>query len=212
MEGDLIGVWLLSKGLMAGLAIAVPVGPVNVLCASRTLAKGRLSGLISGFGAATADAFYGAIAGFSITFVIQFLEREEFWIRVFGGILLIAIGVMYYRKPAQKPFERSNEGAAHSDFSSTLLLTLTNPTSILSFMAVLAGLGMGGQRASWLTLLLVAGIFCGSMLWWVILVLLVNRFRNRFDERAMHWMNRIAGLAIGGFGIATLLIGLKHGW
>ena len=96
--------------------------------------------------------------------------------------------------------------------SSTFLLTLTNPTSILSFMAVLAGLGMGGQRASWLTLLLVAGIFCGSMLWWVILVLLVNRFRNRFDERAMHWMNRIAGLAIGGFGIATLLIGLKHGW
>ena len=208
----MIELWLISKGLMAGLAIAVPVGPVNVLCASRTLRRGRFSGLMSGFGAATADALYGAIAGFSITFVIQFLEREEFWIRVFGGLLLMAIGVVYYRKPAQAPNLRGDgDESTGSDFSSTLLLTLTNPTTILSFVAVLAGLGMGGQRAWWLTFLLVGGIFSGSMLWWVILVLMINRFRDRFDEAAMRWMNRIAGLAIGAFGVVTFLIGLKHG-
>ena len=211
MEGQLVGLWLLSKGLMAGLAIALPVGPVNVLCASRTLRKGRLSGLISGLGAATADALYGAIAGFSITFLIEFLEREEFWIRVVGGLLLVAIGVMYLRTPARAANLRGADSSSHSDYSSTLLLTLTNPTTVLSFLAVLAGLGMGGHREWWLTFLLVGGIFCGSMLWWVILVLLVNRFRDRFDQRAMGWMNRIAGLAIGGFGIATFLIGLKHG-
>jgi threonine/homoserine/homoserine lactone efflux protein len=211
MEGSLIGLWLLSKGLMAGLAIAVPVGPVNVLCASRTLSKGRLSGLMSGLGAATADALYGAIAGFSITFLIEFLERQEFWIRVFGGILLVGIGIMYFRKPANALNPRNDDGSVHSDFASTLLLTLTNPTTVLSFVAVLAGLGMGGQRAGWLTFLLVGGIFLGSMLWWVILVLLVNRFRDRFDAQAMRWMNRIAGLAIGGFGIVTFLIGIKHG-
>jgi threonine/homoserine/homoserine lactone efflux protein len=211
MEGELIGLWLLSKGLMAGLAIAVPVGPVNVLCASRTLSRGRLSGLMSGLGAATADALYGGIAGFSITFLIEFLEREEFWIRVIGGLLLVGIGVMYFRKPGQAPNPQVKDGSSHSDFSSSLLLTLTNPTTVLSFVAVLAGLGMGGQRPWWLTFLLVGGIFCGSMLWWVILVLLVNRFRNRFDRQAVRWMNRIAGLAIGGFGIVTFLIGLKHG-
>jgi threonine/homoserine/homoserine lactone efflux protein len=211
MEGSLIGLWLLSKGLMAGLAIAVPVGPVNVLCASRTLSKGRLSGLMSGFGAATADALYGAIAGFSITFLIDFLERQEFWIRVFGGILLVGIGVMYFRKPAQAPNPKNDDSSIHSDYSSTLLLTLTNPTTVLSFVAVLAGLGMGGQRAWWLTFLLVGGIFLGSMLWWVILVLLVNRFRDRFDQSAMCWMNRIAGIAIGGFGVVTFLIGIQHG-
>jgi threonine/homoserine/homoserine lactone efflux protein len=211
MEGSLIGLWLLSKGLMAGLAIAVPVGPVNVLCASRTLSKGRLSGLMSGFGAATADALYGAIAGFSITFLIDFLERQEFWIRVFGGILLVGIGVMYFRKPAQAPNPKNDDSSIHSDYSSTLLLTLTNPTTVLSFVAVLAGLGMGGHRAWWLTFLLVGGIFLGSMLWWVILVLLVNRFRDRFDKSAMCWMNRIAGIAIGGFGVVTFLIGIHHG-
>src|ERR1035437_5421567 len=146
MESELIGLWLLSKGFVAGLAIAVPVGPVNVLCASRTLSKGRLSGLISGFGAATADALYGAIAGFSITFLIEFLEREEFWIRVIGGLLLVAIGVMYFRKPAQAPNLPAGSGTAQSDYVSTLLLTLTNPTTVLSFLAVLAGLGMGGHR------------------------------------------------------------------
>jgi threonine/homoserine/homoserine lactone efflux protein len=211
MEGDLIGLQLLSKGMMAGLAIAVPVGPVNVLCASRTLSKGRLSGLMSGFGAATADALYGAIAGFSITYLIEFLEREEFWIRVFGGILLVGIGVMYFRKPAQAPKLSNDDSAVQSDFASTLLLTLTNPTTVLSFVAVLAGLGMEGQRAWWLTFLLVGGIFLGSMLWWVVLVLLVSRFRDRFDQKAMCWMNRIAGLAIGGFGVVTFLIGLKNG-
>src|ERR1019366_3542114 len=167
MEGNLIGLWLLSKGFMAGLAIAVPVGPVNVLCASRTLRKGRLSGLISGFGAATADALYGAIAGFSITFLIDFLEREEFWIRVIGGLLLICIGTVYFCKPAQTVSLPGEDGAARSDYSSTLLLTLTNPTTVLSFLAVLAALGMAGHRLWWLNFLLVAGIFCGSMLWWV---------------------------------------------
>jgi threonine/homoserine/homoserine lactone efflux protein len=211
MEDDLIGLWLLSKGFMAGLAIAVPVGPVNVLCASRTLRKGRLSGLISGFGAATADALYGAIAGFSITFLIDFLEREEFWIRVIGGLLLVGIGVMYFCKKAQAVSLPSEDGAAGSDYSSTLLLTLTNPTTVLSFLAVLAGLGMAGHRLWWLTFLLVAGIFCGSMLWWVTLVLMVNRFRDRFDQRAIRTLNRIAGLAIGGFGIVTFVLGLKHG-
>ena len=212
MEGELTGLWLLSKGFVAGLAIAVPVGPVNVLCASRTLRNGRMSGLVSGFGAATADTMYGAIAGFSITFLIQFLEREQFWIRVIGGLLLVAIGVLYFRKPAQAVDPSAEDAVAqHSDYASTLLLTLTNPTTVLSFLAVLAGLGMGAHRLWWLTFLLVGGIFCGSMLWWVTLVLMVNRFRDRFDQRAMRIMNRVAGLAIGGFGVATLLIGLKHG-
>jgi threonine/homoserine/homoserine lactone efflux protein len=154
MQGDFIGLWLISKGLMAGLAIAVPVGPVNVLCASRTLSKGRLSGLMSGFGAATADALYGAIAGFSITYLIEFLEREEFWIRVVGGVLLVGIGVMYFRKPPAKVNPEGDGSDPHSDYASTLLLTLTNPTTVLSFVAVLAGLGMSGQRQWWLTFLL----------------------------------------------------------
>jgi len=204
---------LLIRGLIAGLIIAAPVGPVNVLVMSRTLTKGRIPGLISGLGAACADAFYGSIAGFSISLVIQFLIREQFWIRLFGGILLVLIGIQYYYKPPKKLEEKSGnkEGQPdHNDFVTTFLLTLTNPTTILSFLAVLAGLGMSEARANWLTFVLVGGILAGSMLWWIILVSVVNHFRDRFDDNAMKWMNRIAGFAIGGFGIVSFLVSVLH--
>jgi threonine/homoserine/homoserine lactone efflux protein len=183
---------------------------VNVLCASRTLTKGRSAGLLSGLGAATADALYGSIAGFSITLVIDFLLREEFWIRVIGGIVLVGIGCLYFGKPPASLNPASEEAGGHSDFISTLLLTLTNPTTILSFLAVLSALGMGDKSSGWLTFLLVGGIFCGSMLWWVTLVTLVNWLRDRFDDSSMRWMNRIAGLAIGGFGLFTFAVGVAH--
>jgi threonine/homoserine/homoserine lactone efflux protein len=197
------------KGLAAGLAIAIPVGPVNVLVASRALAKGRRPGIVSGLGAALADTLYGSIAGFSITFVISFLKREEFWIRVVGGVLLVGIGVIYFRK---RPQQMTTEtGGDHSDFVSTLLLTLTNPTTVLSFLAVLAGLGLDNGSPNWRTLALVGGIFCGSMLWWIILTETVYRLRDRFNDRAIRWMNRIAGLAIGAFGTLTFILGVMHG-
>jgi threonine/homoserine/homoserine lactone efflux protein len=124
----------------------------------------------------------GCIAGFSITFVIQFLLREEFWIRLIGGILLVLIGVFYYFKQPQSLSAQKQGVADESDYVSTLLLTLTNPTTVLSFLAILATLGMKEDKASWMTLLLVVGIFCGSMLWWIILVTIVNRLRDRIDD------------------------------
>src|SRR3954470_2805974 len=116
---------LLLRGVLAGLAIAIPVGPVNVLCISRTITNGRLAGIISGLGAATADTFYGGIAGFSITLIINFLVKERFWIRLVGGALLIAIGLVYWFKKPKLLKEKEDE-SAHSAFVTTLLLTLTN--------------------------------------------------------------------------------------
>jgi threonine/homoserine/homoserine lactone efflux protein len=204
---------LIIRGLLAGLAIAAPVGPVNVLCISRTLTKGRTAGLISGLGAAAADTLYGAVAGFSITFVIGFLIRQVFWIRLVGGFLLIGIGALYYfHRPVslKDSLEEKRKESAHSDFVTAFLLNLTNPTTVLSFLAVLAALGMSDHRVWWLTALVVGGIFCGSMLWWIFLALLANHFRCRFNDRAMLWMNRIAGLAIGGFGLVTMILSRSH--
>ena len=161
--------------------------------------------MIAGLGAAAADTIFGAIAAFSINFVIRLLIRELFWIRLVGGILLIGIGILYYFKRAPLLDEQRIQ-PAHSDFVSAFLLTLTNPTVILSFLAVLAGLGMSEPRAWWLSWILVAGVFSGGMLWWTILVFAANRFRGRCDERALLWMNRIAGLAIGAFGVVTLIL------
>ncbi len=196
---------LLIRGLIAGLIIAAPVGPVNVLCMHRTLLNGWRAGVISGLGAASADGIYGAIAGFSISFIINFLERELFWIRLIGGILLIAIGVWYFFKnPGQ--FNSKEESGSASDFRSTFFLTLTNPTTVLSFLAVLAALGMAQHRHWWLTSILVGGIFGGSMLWWIILASIMTRLRGRFNDRGLMWMNRVAGIAIGTFGVISFLL------
>jgi threonine/homoserine/homoserine lactone efflux protein len=200
---------LLLRGALAGLAISAPVGPVNVLCVSRTISKGRSGGIVSGLGAAAADTIYGAIAGFSISFVIGWLERELFWIRLVGGLLLIAIGVVYYRKRPKSLRETAPRDSAASDIATTFLLTLTNPTTTLSFLAVLAVLGLGERRPWALTVLLVSGIFAGAMFWWTVLALVSGHFRDRFDDRAVLWMNRIAALAIGAFGLITMGLALR---
>jgi threonine/homoserine/homoserine lactone efflux protein len=199
---------LLLRGVLAGLAIAIPVGPVNILCISRTIANGRAAGIISGLGAATADTFYGAIAGFSISLVINFLIREKFWIRLVGGALLIAIGLVYWFKHP-KSLKEEQEESTHSAYVTTLLLTLTNPTTVLSYLAVLAALRLGESRPWTLTLFLVLGIFTGSMIWWIVLAMGAGHFRDRFNDRAVVWMNRIAAFAIGGFGLFTMLLARK---
>jgi len=197
---------LAIRGLAAGLIIAAPVGPVNLLCVRRALEKGWKSGLVSGLGAAFADTMYGAIAAFGISLVIQFLIREQFWIRMIGGMFLMGIGVLYYRKKPHALDHDENSSAANSDLVSTFLLNVTNPTTVLSFLAVLATLGVGLQRSLWQTSILVIGIFCGSMTWWTVLVTAASRFRGRVTDGAMRAMNHVAGIAISGFGIANVLL------
>ena len=200
-------VYLLLGGMIVGLMIAIPVGPVNILCIHRTLESGWKSGVISGLGAAAADMLYGGIAGFSITLVVQFLVREQFWIRLFGGILLVVIGIFYFfKRPEPLNAQTQGRASAYSDLRSTFLLTLTNPTTVLSFLAILAALGMGDPRKWWLTLFLIGGIFCGSMAWWIVLSSVVNHFRDRFSDRTLLLMNRLAGIAIGGFGVAAFVL------
>jgi len=198
---------IVIQGLIAGLAISASVGPVNIFCISRALSKGRQAGVVSGLGAAVADTIYGSIAAFSISYIIHFLIHQEFWIRLLGGSLLIAIGIVYYFRPP-KPLETPGD-SSRSNFWAAFFLNLTNPTTVLSFLAVLAALGTSGYRG-WLSLYLVEGIFAGAMLWWILLAVVASHFRQRFNHRAMLWMNRIAGIAIGAFGIVTVILSRAH--
>jgi len=200
---------LFLRGIAAGFAISAPVGPVNVLCVSRTITKGWRAGIVSGFGAASADTFYGAIAGFSISIVIGFLIREQSKLRLFGGILLVLLGIWYYFKRPESLSKQVAARADHSDFVTTFLLNLTNPTTVLSFLAVLEVLGLSEHRPAWLTLIMIGGIFAGSMGWWLILTGITNHFRERFNDRAMLWMNRIGGIAIGAFGVVMFILGSR---
>lgn len=198
---------ILFKGIVLGFSIAAPVGPIGVLCIRRTLADGRTHGLVSGLGAATADAIYGTIAAFGLSFISEVLIGQQNWIRLIGGAFLCYLGIrILLSKPAEQAAQTSGRGLAGA-YTSTLFLTITNPATILSFAAIFAGLGIasgaGGDYGA--AALLVLGVFMGSALWWLLLSGGVSLFRNRFSLRVMGWVNRGSGLIIIGFGLLALV-------
>jgi threonine/homoserine/homoserine lactone efflux protein len=193
------------RGLLIGISIAAPVGPIGVLCIRRTLAEGRLSGLVSGLGAATADAFYGIIAGFGITFISSFLVAQQKWLSLVGGIFLCYLGIRtFLSTPAAESAQTESKGLLRN-YLSILFLTLTNPMTILSFAAIFAGLGLANQPGDYVSAItLVLGVFSGSALWWLVLSFGVSLFRERVTPRWMVWINRGSGLIVLSFGILAL--------
>lgn len=193
------------EGMVIGLAIAAPVGPIGVLCIRRTLAEGRLWGLVSGLGAATADAAYGAVAALGLTVVSGLLLGGEFWLRLAGGFFLLFLGARtFLSKPSESPASAEGRGLLGA-YASTLVLTLTNPTTILSFAAIFAGLGAGAADGDVLSAMtLVCGVFLGSALWWVFLSTATGLFRSRLSARGLRWVNRVSGTIITAFGVIAL--------
>jgi threonine/homoserine/homoserine lactone efflux protein len=196
----------LLRGLIIGFSIAAPVGPIGVLCIRRTLAEGRASGLVSGLGAATADAIYGCIAGFGLTFISGILISQQVWLRLVGGGFLCYLGLKtFLARPAEQAASAEANGLVGA-YASTFFLTLTNPMTILSFAAIFAGLGVASANANYVSAaVLVLGVFIGSALWWLILSGGVGLFRARFNPHGLRWVNRISGAIITGFGLLVLL-------
>ena len=194
------------RGLLIGLSIAAAVGPMSILCIQRTLQRGQRYGLVSGLGIATADAIYGCIAAFGLTLITQFLLNQQFWIRLLGGLFLVYLGI---RTALSKPAARAANAKASgytSAYISTLLLTLTNPTTILSFIAIFAGIGVGAASRSYSSaIIVVLGVFVGSILWWCILTSVVSFLRTRFTDMWLLWINRVSGGVIAVFGVVALI-------
>ncbi|MGE5462351.1 MAG: LysE family transporter [Syntrophothermus sp.] len=200
-----MNVSLFLRGLVIGFSIAAPVGPIGVLCIRRTLAEGQWYGLISGLGAATADALYGCVAAFGLTFISSFLIGQKLWLSLLGGLFLLYLGIKtLLSRPAEQAANAEGSGLPGA-YLSTFLLTLTNPMTILSFVAIFAALGLGNTDGSYASaLILVLGVFCGSATWWLLLSSGVGLFRNKFNARGLLWVNRISGAIITLFGIIAL--------
>jgi threonine/homoserine/homoserine lactone efflux protein len=192
------------RGLVIGLSIAAPVGPIGVLCIRRSLAGGSLVGLVTGLGAASADALYGCIAGFGLTAISRFLIGQEFWLSLLGGGFLSYLGIRTFgSRPAEKTSQEKTCDLPAA-YLSTLFLTLTNPMTILSFMAVFAGLGLGERPDYFNASALVTGVFIGSALWWFLLSSSVALFRSRITVEWMSSVNRVSGVVILAFGLYAL--------
>lgn len=172
----------------------------------RTLAEGRTSGLVTGLGAATADALYGCIAGFGLTFISRILISQQLWFNLAGGMFLCCLGIKtFLAEPAEElPSAKRNNFVGA--YTSTFFLTLTNPITILSFAAIFAGLGLVNASGNYTSAgAMISGVFIGSGLWWIILSGGVGAFRKSFNLHRLQWINRISGVTITGFGLLSLL-------
>lgn len=195
------------KGIILGFSIAAPVGPIGILCIRKTLQYGRLSGLFSGLGAAVADTVYGVIAAFGLTMLSNMLLAGQFWFRLLGGLFLLYLGIKTFRSSAGASGHRVAHKSLLGDFVSTFFLTITNPMTILSYIAVFAGLGLADTSSDiGAASLLVFGVFVGSALWWLIVSEGVTLFRKAVSQEVMVWINRAAGIIIMLFGCAALLM------
>lgn len=195
---------LFIKGVLIGFAIAAPVGPIGVLCIRRSVADGRIYGFVSGLGAATADAVYGAIAAFGLTVVSGFLVEQQAWLRLLGGLFLLYLGVRTFFAAVTDEVTSSRRETLWGAYGSTFVLTLTNPLTILSFAAIYSGLGLTGQGGGLEAGVMVLGVFCGSATWWFFLSLTSGMFSTRVTPRSLRWINRLSGVIIVGFGMAAL--------
>lgn len=196
------------KGIIVGLLASIPLGPVGVLCIQRTLNKGRMSGFLSGMGAASVDAIFALIAAMGLTFIINFIEQQRFFIQIIGGIVLIIMGLIVFYKNPVKQMRRQKRGKStpYQDFFSVFLLTLSNPVAVFLFVAALASIDIVSVESPILsTLFVVSGVFLGALLWWVMLISFVDLFRKKFRLKQLWWINKIAGVLITAFGIFAIL-------
>jgi len=198
---------LLIRGLIIGLVISIPIGPLGILCIQRTISKGRTSGFLSGMGIATADTIFALIAGLGISFIINFLKEQQLNFQILGGIVIISLGIKIFFANPIKQFRmrREQKGNLFEDFFSVLLLALSNPVTALVFLSLFAGLNLFGDPENHFNAItVIGGIFIGTTLSWFILSTVINMFRSRFRLRRLFWLNRITGSAIFFIGLMTI--------
>ena len=200
----------LLKGVAVGFVIAVPVGPVGVLCVRRTIFEGRLFGFLSGLGAASADTIFGIVAGFGLTVVSDLLLGYQGWLRMAGGLFLVYIGANALRKRiVRSEAPVTNAENLFGAYFSTFVLTITNPVTILAFLGIFAGVGFSGEEATLgRAAILVAGVLLGSLIWWLGISLGAGLFRKSIGERHLMLLNHVSGgiLTLSGIGLLCSLL------
>jgi len=198
----------LIKGVAVGIVIALPVGPVGVLCVRRNLFEGARFGFVSGLGAASADAVFAVIAGFGLTYIRDWLLHYEDWLGAVGGLFLLAIGIKALLTRNRAAPEPLGGEALLGAYASTFALTIANPITILSFAAIFAELGLNAVVGAIDVSILVAGVFLGSSLWWLGLGIGVTALRKFARTFQLVWLNRISGsiLSLSGLGLLTAAI------
>lgn len=200
----------LVKGFIVGLGASIPLGPLGVLCVQKTLGSGRNSGFITGLGASVSDTFYAAISLMGLAFIQNLIDENIDWVMLFGGLVIMYIGVKIYLTNPIKQIRQKNKNKRHvEDFFEALFMTVTNPGAIFLILGLFAAVGINvGESVSKGDLITTLwGVFAGSAAWWFTLSTTINVFRKRFRIKQLMMINRISGIVIFVLGLISMFNG-----
>jgi threonine/homoserine/homoserine lactone efflux protein len=200
-------IMFLINGFIIGFTASIPLGPIGLICIQRTINGSLKNGFVSGLGASLADTFFAIVAAFGITAIHTFIEEQQLYLRIIGGSILVVLGLKFFlTNPTIQTRKQNKNGNLWTDFVSVFFLTLSNPLTVFVFGAVFAGFGIIPKDNTWFEMLeLVMGIFFGALCWWILLVNIVNFFRDKFRLRRLWWLNKIVGAIITIFGFIALI-------
>lgn len=199
-----------SKGLLIGISMAAPVGPVSILCIRRTLSHGFWLGVATGLGAATADGIFALIAAFGITSISQFLTAQTWWLELVGGLFLIFLGIRAFWTQPVIELSGIKKKKLTTSFMQSFLLTLTNPMTLVAFTVVFASLGITQPTSNFSAAKLATGVFIGSALWFTTLSGLVYLCRSYCTPYAFVQFHKISALLLACFGVLLVVMSILH--
>ncbi len=198
---------LFIQGIIIGLTLAVPVGPISLLCIQRSVADGRLHGIVSGTGVASADSFYAAISFLGLTIISGLIIAQQYLFRFFAGIALIFIGVRVFVSVPTGAGAQIGHETYLKDYLSMAAIAVANPLTLLFFVVIVPGFGIVIHGNSVLSAMeFVAGVFFGSVVWWILLCGSVGTVRTRISEENLGLINRVSGILISCFGAGMLIL------
>ena len=198
---------LLIQGMIVGLTLAVPIGPISLVCIHRTVANGRLHGIFSGLGVATSDSFYAAVAFLGLTAVSGLIIGHQMVFRLVAGIALVLVGIQVFRSIPTAIRNDANPESYVRDYLSLLAIAAANPLTIIFFITILPGFGVVAHGTTLIAAVpFVAGVFLGSAIWWIILCGSLGSVRSRLSVDNLKWINQISGILITCFGAGMLAL------
>ncbi|MDP3644656.1 MAG: LysE family transporter [Bacteroidota bacterium] len=199
---------LIFKGILIGLLVSIPLGPIGVLVIQRTVNKSRIAGLLSGMGAALSDTLYAIIAGFSLTFVIDFIRGNEIIFHIISAVIVFMLGIhIFFKNPVTDLRRYRLKGNTHfQDIISSFLVTFSNPLTVFVFLAVFTSSGVAlSMEQPYDSFFVILGIFTGAFIWWFSLSGVVSIFRHKINLRILWWINKTAGVIIVIFVLVTVI-------
>jgi len=200
---------LLLKGILIGFLVSIPLGPIGILVIQRTVNKNRIAGLMSGMGAALSDTLYAVIAGFSLTFIIDFIREHELLFQAFGALVVLALGIhIFFKNPVTDLRRNRQKGNTHlQDIISSFLVTFSNPLTIFVFLAVFTSSGVAiSLEKPYHSFFVILGIFSGAFIWWFSLSGIVSLVKHKINLRILWWINKTAGILIVLFVLVTAVV------